>query len=264
MPYMTPDNMKPIVDDILKRQREGRAQEYHVPFVIESLAVYADKGMQYRPAEGVVDTLTEQCGRLYIRNKSLTKGHSTLTRRVQELEKELAYYRNKYPRTLSFDENGVTVKEGDRVLFAFGKIKEEPPFKDEDGQVFLKDALISDQVPTEQKQVVFQAAPKRSSSDQAQQIIDNAMQAINDSKLFEDLRAEQHNRQLAETQLQKAVGELSQRLDDLEFAASAGHHSLDGVTGSQVMAAERFNAAVRQQITDSLTPGGIIYNALKK
>lgn len=34
--------------------------------------------------------LLEQIGALYTRNKALTKGHATLTRRVQELEAKLA------------------------------------------------------------------------------------------------------------------------------------------------------------------------------
>lgn len=36
------------------------------------------------------DTLLDTIGRLFARNQSLQKGHATLTRRVQELEAELA------------------------------------------------------------------------------------------------------------------------------------------------------------------------------
>lgn len=42
--------------------------------------------------------LLEQIGALYTRNKSLTKGHATLTRRVQELEAQLAESQQAYEK----------------------------------------------------------------------------------------------------------------------------------------------------------------------
>lgn len=51
------------------------------------------------------DKLLDAIGSLYARNKSLQKGHATLTRRVQELEEQLKS--RKHSGTISIDSNGM-------------------------------------------------------------------------------------------------------------------------------------------------------------
>lgn len=79
------------VNAILEREKTGRAHLVPSTQQLVAMADLADRALQsMKEGEPVNDALLHTVGSLHKRNKALTKGHATLTRRVQELEAELA------------------------------------------------------------------------------------------------------------------------------------------------------------------------------
>ena len=115
-------------------------------------------------------------------------------------------------------------------------------------------------VPTEQKQVVFQAPPKTSLNEQADSLLEEVMQSMRDSKVFEDLRAEQQSRQTAEQQLQKAVTDLVQRVNRIEDGAQFAFARGKGYTEFQRL----LEQAITKGMEKATQPGGVLFTALKK
>lgn len=81
--------LKSELQDILKRDKENRAQIIPTDQLQVASAELALRALNGDYGINNVDPLLDSVGALYARNKSLTKGHATLTRRVQELEAEL-------------------------------------------------------------------------------------------------------------------------------------------------------------------------------
>ena len=250
------------------------------------------------------DHLLDTIGALHTRNKSLTKGHSTLTRRVRELEQELAYYRQKYPRTVTISDGNMVLKEGESVRVVVGKISDhplkavqdelreekEPPlpprlstemkghevrslcrkidrlepaelrYKAMNALHDLADAM--DGIEPEQKQVVFQGDMQVTAhnEDTFDAIVKRAIASMQDSKLFEDLRAEQQNRQAAETQLTVTVAELNQRVNRIEDGAQFAFGRGKGSTEFQRL----LEQAITKGMEKALQPGGVLFTALRK
>lgn len=222
---------KHTIDSFIHKHNEKQGRDYAV-FMPASAA---DNTLATKEA------LLEQVGSLYNRNKSLTKGHATLTRRVQDLEKELAYYRQKYPRTLKISDEGMTIKEGEHTLGSFGKLPDQEP--EQKQGVFLGDRQVT--------------VNKESTADA---IIERAIASMQDSKLFEDLRAEQQNRQTAEAQLQEAVADIKQRVNRIEDGAQFAFGRRKGATEFQRL----LEQAITKGMQKALQPGGVLFTALRK
>lgn len=82
--------LKNELQDILKRDKEDRPQVLPTEQLQVASAELALRALSGDYGVHNVDPLLDTVGALYSRNKSLTKGHATLTRRVQELEAALA------------------------------------------------------------------------------------------------------------------------------------------------------------------------------
>lgn len=176
---------------------------------------------------GDVDPLLDRIGELYARNKGLQKGHATLTRRVQELETELALTKQ---QLLSESDTSFTVAGG---------------------QVFINEALIKAPIPK----------PFEMRDRAVDAIIADVLK--DDAGKMDELKPIT----AADVRLQADIDALAERVADLEFAASPGSYSRRKVTEQRAERSDLFNASVEQQveklINRMLQPGGLLYRSLK-
>lgn len=179
--------------------------------------------------------LLDTIGALHTRNKGLQKGHATLTRRVQELEAELAAEKERGVSVMTEQGMGVYNKDGKCRLWMGVLDTKTHPFLDQNIVKKAADKVLSDLI----------SQPNHRFSDRAiDAIIADVLK--DDSKHLEKLKP---NTTAADHQLQHDINVLTARVRALE----------EKNAGELLQAGD----AIHEVIDRMLQPGGLLYRCGK-
>ena len=233
------------INNILWLKRNKRPQHTPSPGVIEALAELADCELQRRNegSTASADALLDTVGRLHARNISLQKGHATLTRRVQELEAELAAKKERgftlmTPRGMeTYSSKGVLQVVMGHVQGAKTEWRLKVAAENGEKAENVKEFCLS--VP---------------------ETLDMIDKQIMNSTHYAALSS-------ADTQLQADIDALKTRVANLEFALHPESSRRQAVSVSETCRADAFRQAVadvvKQEIEKECRMGGSINRALR-